>query len=152
MPQCVELFAALHCTVPCQYARLLFPIAYEKHQPPSRPPSSRPFPPFYSLSMPSFLSLSMSSLISLSLSHHPTHTSLTSSLPFLTQTMPSSQVLSGFTAPFDKNGVLYHIGTSGGTEPYQNPHLTGAVTASMSSIYKVHTTHCALALLFLLLL
>jgi hypothetical protein len=31
------------------------------------------------------------------------------------------------------------IGTAGGTEPYQNPHLTGAVTASMSSIYKVNS-------------
>ena len=32
-------------------------------------------------------------------------------------------VLSGFTAPFDKNGVLYYLGTEGGTAPYQNPHL-----------------------------
>jgi hypothetical protein len=33
-------------------------------------------------------------------------------------------VLTGFTAPFDKNGVLFYLGTNGGTEPYQNPHLT----------------------------
>jgi hypothetical protein len=45
-------------------------------------------------------------------------------------------VLTGFTAPFDKNGVLYYLGTNGGLEAYQNPHLIGAVTASMSSIYK----------------
>ena len=49
-----------------------------------------------------------------------------------------TKVLGGFTAPFDKNGVLYHIATRGGTEPYQNPHLSGAVSASMSSIYKVN--------------
>ena len=34
-------------------------------------------------------------------------------------------------------GTNQWSGTAGGTEPYQNPHLTGAVTASMSSIYKV---------------
>ena len=51
------------------------------------------------------------------------------------------QVLGGFTAPFDKNGVLYHIATRGGTEPYQNPHLSGAVSASMSSIYKVNDNY-----------
>ena len=37
-----------------------------------------------------------------------------------------------------------YICTAGGTEPYQNPHLTGAVTASMSSIYKV-TLHSFIA-------
>ena len=67
--------------------------------------------------------------------HHPSSLSPIIGLPSL----PPSQVLSGFTAPFDKNGVLFHIGTAGGTDIYQNPHLTGAVTASMSSIYKVRT-------------
>ena len=51
---------------------------------------------------------------------------------------PIHQTLNGFTAPFDTNGVLFHIATRGGTLPYQNPHLSGAVSASMSSIYKVN--------------
>ena len=39
-----------------------------------------------------------------------------------------------FQSPFDKNGVLYHIGTAGGTRTYQNPHDTGDVVASLSQI------------------
>ncbi len=31
--------------------------------------------------------------------------------------------------------MLFHLGTAGGTRAYQNPHTTGAVVASMSSIY-----------------
>ena len=33
--------------------------------------------------------------------------------------------------------MLYYIGTGGSTAPYKNPHLTGQVTASMSSLFKV---------------
>ena len=36
-----------------------------------------------------------------------------------------------FQAPFDANGMLYHIGTAGGTCNYRNPHSAGAVVASM---------------------
>ncbi len=39
-----------------------------------------------------------------------------------------------FESPFDTNGVLFHLGTAGGTRAYQNPHAAGAVVASMSSI------------------
>ena len=39
-----------------------------------------------------------------------------------------------FASPFDTNGVLFHLGTAGGTRAYQNPHNAGAVVASMSSI------------------
>jgi hypothetical protein len=35
---------------------------------------------------------------------------------------------------FDENGVLYYIGTNGKTEAYQNPHTSGKVVASMSSV------------------
>ena len=37
---------------------------------------------------------------------------------------------------FDDNGVLYWIATRGHTTLYENPHTTGLVVASMSSIYK----------------
>ena len=40
-----------------------------------------------------------------------------------------------FASPFDTNGVLFHLGTAGGTRAYQNPHAAGAVVASMSSIH-----------------
>ena len=39
-----------------------------------------------------------------------------------------------FESAFDTNGVLYHIGTAGGTEPYANPHVAGRVVAAMSSV------------------
>ncbi len=39
-----------------------------------------------------------------------------------------------FASPFDTNGVLFHLGTAGGTRAYQNPHAAGAVVASMSSV------------------
>jgi hypothetical protein len=35
---------------------------------------------------------------------------------------------------FDTNGVLYHLGTMGGTAEYMNPHLSGQVEATMSSV------------------
>lgn len=35
---------------------------------------------------------------------------------------------------FDTNGVLYHLATEGGAWPYANPHATGRVVASMSSM------------------
>ena len=35
---------------------------------------------------------------------------------------------------FDENGVLYRIGTQGGTRNYQNPHTSGDVVVSWSSI------------------
>jgi len=38
-----------------------------------------------------------------------------------------------FSAPFDENGVLYHIGTAGGKEAYTNPHEAGRVVAAKSS-------------------
>lgn len=40
----------------------------------------------------------------------------------------------GFTSAFDKNGVLYHIATEGGTCGYSNPHESGKVKASMSGV------------------
>jgi len=39
-----------------------------------------------------------------------------------------------FSAPFDKNGAGYYIGTNGNTEDFENPHTTGKVLAAMSSI------------------
>ena len=39
-----------------------------------------------------------------------------------------------FQSPFDKNGVLYYLGTKGGTCAYQNPHTAGEVFAKMSSV------------------
>ena len=39
-----------------------------------------------------------------------------------------------FGSAFDTNGVLYHIGTAGGTEAYRNPHEAGRVVAALSSI------------------
>ena len=38
------------------------------------------------------------------------------------------------TSNFDENGVLYRIGTQGGTRNYQNPHTSGDVVVSWSSI------------------
>ena len=46
-----------------------------------------------------------------------------------------------FQSPFDQNGVLHHIGTAGGQREYQNPHNTGDVVASMSSIGKGSPAH-----------
>ena len=39
-----------------------------------------------------------------------------------------------FESNFDTNGVLYHIGTVGGTLFYQNPHTAGFVVVSWSSV------------------
>ena len=49
-------------------------------------------------------------------------------------------VLCEFEAPFDKNGVLYYIGTRGGTREWANPHLSGEVVAAMS---WPGAAHCA---------
>eukprot|EP01041_Mallomonas_annulata_P006906 gene6906-14019_t len=38
-----------------------------------------------------------------------------------------------FQSPFDEHGVLYFIGSCGGTAPYSNPHTSGLVVASLSS-------------------
>jgi hypothetical protein len=46
-----------------------------------------------------------------------------------------------FASPFDTNGVLFHLGTAGGTRAYQNPHAAGAVVASMSSIHGDSSTN-----------
>merc|ERR550537_608857 len=37
-------------------------------------------------------------------------------------------------APFDTNGVLYHIATEGGRKPWSNPCLSRRVGVTMSSI------------------
>jgi hypothetical protein len=42
-------------------------------------------------------------------------------------------VLCEYEAPFDRNGVLYFIGTAGGTREWANPHVSGEVVAAMSS-------------------
>ena len=42
-------------------------------------------------------------------------------------------VLCQYEAPFDENGVLYHIATEGGTREWANPHVSGEVVAGMSS-------------------
>ena len=39
-----------------------------------------------------------------------------------------------FESNFDTNGVLHYIGTQGGTRNYQNPHTSGDVVVSWSSI------------------
>ena len=39
-----------------------------------------------------------------------------------------------FESNFDTNGVLHYIGTQGGTRDYQNPHTSGDVVVSWSSI------------------
>ena len=43
-----------------------------------------------------------------------------------------------FESNFDENGVLYSIGTSGGQEDYQNPHKSGKVVVSASSMSRTH--------------
>lgn len=44
------------------------------------------------------------------------------------------EALPGAGEPFDSSGVLYWLGTSRGTAPYENPHHSGAVTCKWSSI------------------
>jgi hypothetical protein len=41
-----------------------------------------------------------------------------------------------YTSDFDGKGLLYWIGTQGGTSSYFNPHKAGFVYASLSSIHK----------------
>jgi len=43
--------------------------------------------------------------------------------------------------PFDTNGVLYHIGTQGRTQPYMNPHESGEVLATLSSSYTADVSY-----------
>jgi hypothetical protein len=50
------------------------------------------------------------------------------------QYIPFVEHTSTFESPFDENGVLYWIGTDGGSRPYTNPHDSGDVVASMSTI------------------
>ena len=47
-----------------------------------------------------------------------------------------------FVSPFDKSGVLYHIGTAGGTRNWVNPHCTGDVTVSVSGEAPKHFFVC----------
>jgi hypothetical protein len=47
------------------------------------------------------------------------------------------QDLSAFTKTFDTNGVLFYLGTEGGTRAYKNPQLTGVIAVQMSTIYTV---------------
>jgi hypothetical protein len=54
--------------------------------------------------------------------------------PFPVEVKASVGVQLTFQSPFDKNGVLYYLGTKGGTREYQNPHTAGEVVAKMSSI------------------
>lgn len=44
--------------------------------------------------------------------------------------------------PFDNNGVLYWIGTSGGRTPYQNPQLSGEVGVETSCPWKDVKVDC----------
>ena len=53
---------------------------------------------------------------------------------YLPWTQVVARPLFTFQSNFDKNGVLYHIGTCGGTRVYQNPHTAGDVTVTWSSI------------------
>ena len=46
-----------------------------------------------------------------------------------------------FESNFDTNGVLYHIGTAGGTLFYQNPHTAGDVVVSWSSVGEGSVDH-----------
>ena len=38
-----------------------------------------------------------------------------------------------YVSDFDENGVLYYLGTGGGTRPWSNPHDSGDVVCSWSS-------------------
>jgi hypothetical protein len=40
-----------------------------------------------------------------------------------------------FTAPFDKNGAIWWIGTDGGSKEYENPQLTGELYLEISTLY-----------------
>jgi len=46
-----------------------------------------------------------------------------------------------FESAFDTNGILHHIGTRGGTAAYGNPHESGEVVASSSSVRKGAAKH-----------
>jgi hypothetical protein len=39
-----------------------------------------------------------------------------------------------YQSDFDTQGILFHLGSSGGTQPYQNPVLRGVVAVSASSV------------------
>jgi hypothetical protein len=46
-----------------------------------------------------------------------------------------------YVSDFDENGVLYYIGTGGGTHPYRNPHESGDVVCIWSSIENGPVSH-----------
>ncbi len=39
-----------------------------------------------------------------------------------------------YTSAFDQNGLLYYIGSAGGTREYVNSHVSGDVVVTWSSI------------------
>lgn len=49
------------------------------------------------------------------------------------KTVTIKDVLCLYTAPFDANGVLYYLGTRGGTQPYTNPHAANIVMVTFIS-------------------
>jgi hypothetical protein len=53
---------------------------------------------------------------------------------FTSITQASGHFPAAVAGGFDDQGVLYCIGTSGGTRKYTNPHSSGEVRASMSSL------------------
>jgi hypothetical protein len=49
------------------------------------------------------------------------------------ETLTTAQTFA-YRGDFDTNGILYHLGTVSGAQPYQNPALRGAVTVTASSV------------------
>ena len=45
-----------------------------------------------------------------------------------------------YESDFDTNGMLYWLGTNGGTTAYVNPHTAGRVVVTPSSIFTGHTS------------
>ncbi len=43
-----------------------------------------------------------------------------------------------YASDFDQNGLLYYIGSAGGTRAYVNPHVSGDVVVTWSSIFRVN--------------
>jgi hypothetical protein len=46
-----------------------------------------------------------------------------------------------YASAFDQNGLLYYIGSAGGTRGYVNPHVSGDVVVTWSSIYSGHVEY-----------
>eukprot|EP01062_Namystynia_karyoxenos_P034829 TRINITY_DN25497_c0_g3_i1.p1 TRINITY_DN25497_c0_g3~~TRINITY_DN25497_c0_g3_i1.p1 ORF type:complete len:273 (+),score=29.19 TRINITY_DN25497_c0_g3_i1:71-889(+) len=46
-----------------------------------------------------------------------------------------------YEGDFDTNGLLYFLGTLGGTEEYKNPHVRGAVRARKWPVWGKHARH-----------